>query len=550
MAVNALYTFLLSLTAAGIALALWKLYPILRRPYTTCLRNLPGPPSPSWLFGNLKQIWNAENPTVMQEEWIKEYGHTIMYRGFFNMGHLGPSTAGEFWPKSLARVSSSPKVNNIDNKWVPSICVKWIVHYLTNIVTIKRRILNPAFGPAQIRELTQIFVEKAIQLRDVWRSEINKQGKPARIEVRDWLSKMTLDVIGLAGFNYTFDALDTTKTPNDLTVAFQEMLGSATVSTYGILWFSFPLLQILPNKRARRVEHAQKVMRRIGKQLIAEKKAAVMKELARKKADSVVERQDLQGRDLLTLLIKANMASDIPENQRLPDEDVLAQVPTFLAAGHETSSTATTWCLFALTQAPEVQRKLREELFTIATDTPSMDELMSLPYLDAVVRETLRVHSPVPSVMRFATKDDVIPLNTPFVDRNGEVQDCIRISKGSSITIPILAVNRMKELWGDDSFEFKPERWESIPEAVSAMPGVWGHMLSFLGGPRSCIGYRFSLVEMKALVFTLVRAFEYELAVPPEEIVSTVVIVQRPFLRSEMHKGSQLPLLVKPHRRA
>ena len=99
---------------------------------------------------------------------------------------------------------------------------------------------------------------------------------------------------------------------------------------------------------------------------------------------------------------------------------------SFLVAGHETTSTATVWCLFALTQAPEVQCKLREELLTIGTERPTMDELNALPYLDAVVRETLRVHAPVPSSMRVAKKDDVIPVTEPFVDRFGVVQDSIR----------------------------------------------------------------------------------------------------------------------------
>ena len=55
-----------------------------------------------------------------------------------------------------------------------------------------------------------------------------------------------------------------------------------------------------------------------------------------------------------------------------------------------------------------------------------MEELSALPYLDAVVRETLRVHSPVPSTIRVAMEDDAIPLNTPFVDKNGKTQHGIR----------------------------------------------------------------------------------------------------------------------------
>ena len=73
-----------------------------------------------------------------------------------------------------------------------------------------------------------------------------------------------------------------------------------------------------------------------------------------------------------------------------------------------------------------MQRKLREELWTLETDTPTMDELSSLPYLDAVVRETLRIHAPVPSSVRTAMKDEVLPLSEPFVDRHGQVQDSIR----------------------------------------------------------------------------------------------------------------------------
>ena len=73
-----------------------------------------------------------------------------------------------------------------------------------------------------------------------------------------------------------------------------------------------------------------------------------------------------------------------------------------------------------------MQQKLRDELLTVAADTPTMDELNALPYLDMVIRESLRLHAPVPASIRVPVKDDVIPVSAPFTDRNGDVQDSIK----------------------------------------------------------------------------------------------------------------------------
>jgi len=97
-----------------------------------------------------------------------------------------------------------------------------------------------------------------------------------------------------------------------------------------------------------------------------------------------------------------------------------------MVVGHETTSTATTWALFALTQSPEVQDKLRKQLLAVGTDNPTMDELNALPYLDAVVRESLRLHPPLVSISRVATEDDILPLGEPVKDKNGNVLDGIK----------------------------------------------------------------------------------------------------------------------------
>ncbi|EAU81974.2 cytochrome P450 [Coprinopsis cinerea okayama7 len=507
---------LTSLVATFGAYGLYKLITFFYGEWTSPIRILPGPPSPSWFYGNLKEIWQSEKSAV-HEKWVKEHGPTITYKALF--GKPEPSRY------SLSRILGTGVL-----------VVEGEQHKQ------QRRVMNPAFGALQVRELTEIFVDKS--LRDIWMNEISKEGDKAKVDALSWLSRLTLDVIGLAGFSYQFNALSNDPEKNELNRAFAKIFNTnSQVSLSVIVPRLIPALRWIPVENDAETRQARQTMDRIGRELLDSSKAKLAK-------SGTVEKDSLRSKDLLTLLLRANMATDLPEHQRMSDEDVLAQVPTFLVAGHETTSTATTWALFALCDKLELQQKLREELLTVSTDNPTMDELNALPYLDAVVRETLRLHPPVVATMRAAIADDVIPLGVPFTDRNGKVHDSIQIREGQTILIPIAMVNRIESLWGPDAHEYRPERWlGKLPDAVSGIPNIWGNTLSFLAGPRACIGYRFSLVETKAILFTLLRAFEFELAVPVEDIGQKATIVQRPILRSDPKAGNQLPLYIRPVQR-
>ena len=84
------------------------------------------------------------------------------------------------------------------------------------------------------------------------------------------------------------------------------------------------------------------------------------------------------------------------------------------------------WALYALSQNKDIQTKLREEIANISTENPTMDDLNGLSYMDAVVRETLRLYPGLASVLRQAGKDDCIPLSKPFTDKKGIVRNEIR----------------------------------------------------------------------------------------------------------------------------
>lgn len=113
---------------------------------------------------------------------------------------------------------------------------------------------------------------------------------------------------------------------------------------------------------------------------------------------------------------------------------------TFLATGHETTSTATAWTLYALTKHPEVQSKLREELINAGLgNEPTMGELDTLPFLDAVVKESMRVFAPAPNVGREAAFDIVIPVGEGYKDRRGVVQTEIKSVICSKIDVGLFS---------------------------------------------------------------------------------------------------------------
>jgi cytochrome P450 len=81
--------------------------------------------------------------------------------------------------------------------------------------------------------------------------------------------------------------------------------------------------------------------------------------------------------------------------------------------------------LISLAAHPKIQKKLRNELLSLNTDSPTMEELNSLTYLDSIVREVLQFHSIIPFQERLAVQDDIIPVETPYMDRYGKIRDHI-----------------------------------------------------------------------------------------------------------------------------
>ncbi|KAH9973118.1 cytochrome P450 [Lactifluus volemus] len=543
--VAAVRTFLVVALALFAISAAYVLYLLMRRrirEYRSPMRSIPGPKNTHWVKGNFVDVPEV-NSIRLQEEWVKTYGHVLKYHSFFGT------------PKLLAfdPVAISYILQNDETFQKPEV-TRYILGTITGrgILVVEgpeHRKQNPAFGPTQVRNFTSLSLEKSLELREIWADLVSKSTRKdgrLRLDASSWLNKVTLDIIGLAGFNYAFDSLRSTDEAQDpIYVAFRALTTLPTFKLIYAIQILLPIFRSIPTPRSRVFAHAFEEVRQVGSRLIEERKAAVLAERSAN-GSSVVEKQDVQGNDLLSLLVKSTIAADIPESMRMGDFEILSQVPTFMLAGHETTSSAVSWALFALSCHPGIQEKLRAELRTCPTDSPTLEQLNSLSYLEGVLRESLRLYAPAAFTERVATHDAVIPLQKPFTDKNGVLQNSVRVAKGDLVGIPISLVHYSTEVWGEDANEFRPERWENLPEAVHGFPSVYGHLSTFIAGPRACIGYRFTVAEIKALLFTLVRAFEFELALPANDIVRRPEGVGHPMVASNPAAGRQLPLLIRP----
>lgn len=214
--------------------------------------------------------------------------------------------------------------------------------------------------------------------------------------------------------------------------------------------------------------------------------------------------------------VNQDILSIATASKAFSDEDLVNQLMTFLIAGHETTAAAMSWSLYELCRNPSIQKSIRNE---IRTHTPAHhftnneftghddDEkgkqtfqathIDRCTYLQAFCSEILRLYPPVPLTMRVAARDTSI--------------NQVGIPKGTTIVISPWAVNVSRELWGQDAHVFRPERWVFAASASASGANKIRSsyaMLTFLGGPRSCIGQSFARAELACLVAAWVGAFE------------------------------------------
>lgn len=416
----------------------------------------------------------------------------------------------------------------------------------------QRRMLNPVFSIKNIRNLTPMFYSVVQKLRDA--ILLQTKNGPHEIDMLMWMSRAALEIVGTGGLGTSIDPL--VPDPKAITAygksikdlipcAFRLSMFRMFIPFFKSLGppaFRRLLLELTPSSNLQRIKHTVDVMTETSESIYREKLQAL------RKGDEVVIKQLGEGKDVMSILLKANTSAAASE--RLPEDELIAQMSTFMFAGHDTTSSALSQILYCLAKNAGEQNKLREEIITsgiVDRDEVSYDELMTLPYLDAICKETLRVHPPINFMARTARKDVILPLGTPCKSEDGQSEmDHLCIREGQNLIVAFGAVNRLKSVWGADAEEWKPERWLApLPKSVADahIAGVYSSLMTFSAGPRSCIGFKYAELEMKMILAVLVKSFRFELPTD-KTIVWNLGGIQTPAIQGSETARPQLPLWV------
>jgi len=204
----------------------------------------------------------------------------------------------------------------------------------------------------------------------------------------------------------------------------------------------------------------------------------------------IPSRWDGDGTDLLSQLCRAQ-----DENgQRYSDSEIVDHLIFLMMAAHDTTTSALTTIVYALTQHPQWQSRLRTLTQTVGLPELVHEDLGKLEEIDWVLRESLRLYPPLTIIQRTATQDC-------------EFQG-IRIPAGTPVTVYPVATQRMAEWWTDpDSFD--PERFSPARAEHRRHPFAWA---PFGGGAHMCLGLHFAEMQVKAVLMALLRAADLSVA--------------------------------------
>ncbi|KUJ12657.1 putative cytochrome P450 oxidoreductase OrdA-like protein [Mollisia scopiformis] len=343
---------------------------------------------------------------------------------------------------------------------------------------IAHRVLMPAFGPLSIRSMFDEMHDIASQLVAKWA----RFGPKEKINVTEDFTRLTLDSIALCAMDTRFNSF------------YHEELHPFVNAMVGLLQES--------GARARRPAVANYFLRSAQQKYDSD--IALLKEVA---TEVVAERKAHPNdkKDLLNAMIKGR---DAKTGEGLTDESILNNMITFLIAGHETTSGLLSFLFYYLLRNPSAYQTAQRQVDEVVGRGPiTIDHMSKLPYIEACLRETLRLNPTAPSFTLQPREDG--PDEYVYL-KGGKY----KIKRGQGILCLLPKIHRDPAVYGSDADIFKPERM--LDEPFSKLPpNSWK---PFGNGMRGCIGRPFAWQEAILITGMLLQTFNFRLDDPSYQL--------------------------------
>ncbi|KAI0880913.1 bifunctional P-450:NADPH-P450 reductase [Annulohypoxylon maeteangense] len=359
---------------------------------------------------------------------------------------------------------------------------------------IAHRILMPAFGPIGIRNMFDEMKDIGSQLALKWA----RQGPHKRIHATQDFTRLTLDTIALCSMGFRFNSFYSDKM-HPFVDSMTEFLLESGRRTQRL-----PLPAFLYQAKDKEFKAYIDVMRETADEVLKERIADV----------------DSTRNDLLTAMLKGR---DPVTGEKMSDQSIIDNLITFLVAGHETTSGTLSYAMYRLIANPDEYRKVQREVDEVVGKGPITAQHMSkLPYISAVLRETLRLDSPIALFGVCALEDTLLSGKYPV--RKGEFVQCF------------LTESHLDPAVFEDPLVFKPERM--LDENFNKLPkNSWK---PFGNGARACIGRPFAWQEAVLVMAILFQNFNFAFADSDYELAHKQTLTIKPdnfFIRAILRDG-------------
>jgi len=365
-----------------------------------------------------------------------------------------------------------------------------ILHFLGTTFKRYGAVTMSMFRRGKITPNFDLIVDCVDKLLNLWRAQPKDH---VHTDITIQSENLLLQIFGHIAFDFDLDALNSSHGRNELNQALTDYLSSINIVFYAPSFIARTYLAL--NSRYQR---ARKTMDQYIRRMIEQELNETEESRAKRKRTSLIaslvsslqQQEEESDENRKGMTIERKYFDEILGNIiGLSRAEILDNMITFLIAGFETTSSALSWFIYAMSKNPRVQQKIKAELKEkLGQNELSLEQLDSLVYLDCVLNEIFRVYPPAAGVSRVLLEDDQLPATG------------IKLRKGDDILIPLSALARDSRLWKVDPEIFYPERFLNEDKDHAAIA-----LIPFGGGHRQCLGRDLAQFEFKVMAARLMQ---------------------------------------------